>query len=79
MECALMTMEAANVFGMRLQMIAKNDGPGRLESELMVSEKFEAFAQAGAGFMAGVSNSTVRNNLRTIFQANEVRLKALRS
>jgi hypothetical protein len=79
MECALMTMEAANVIGMRLQVIAKNDVTGRLEAELMLSEKVEAFAQAGADLIAGASNSTVRNNLRTIIQANEVRLKALRS
>ena len=77
-ECSLMTIEAANVIAIRVQMIAKGDAQGQRESELMVSEKFEAFAQAGADIMAGVSNSVVRNNFRAIIRANEVRLNALR-
>jgi hypothetical protein len=78
MECALMTLEATNVVAMRVQMIAKGDLAGQREAELMVSEKIEAFAQAGTDILAGVSNAVVLNNFRAVIQANELRLSALR-
>jgi hypothetical protein len=77
-ECALMTIEAANVIAMRMPMIAKGDTRGQVEAELMIAEKFEAFAQAGADIMAGISSSIICENFRTVIQANEVRLNALR-
>jgi hypothetical protein len=42
----------------------------------MVSEKVEAFMQAGADVMAGVSISIVHDSFRAAIQANEARLKA---
>jgi inosine-uridine nucleoside N-ribohydrolase len=77
-ECALMTLEASNVIAMRFQMIAKGDSQGQREAELMVSEKLKAFAQAQTDMMSGVSNLVIRDNLRTIIRANEIRLNALR-
>jgi hypothetical protein len=44
----------------------------------MISEKLEAFVQASADVMAGVSASVIRENYRVVIQANEARLKALR-
>lgn len=40
-ECALMTIEAANVIAMRMPMIAKGDTRGQVEAELMIADKFE--------------------------------------
>ena len=57
-ECALMTLEASNVIAMRLRMIAKGDAQGQHESELMLSEKIKAFAQARHDMMTGVSISS---------------------
>jgi hypothetical protein len=57
LEFALITIEAANVIAMRMPMIAKGNAQGQIEAELMVAEKFEAFAQAGADMMADVPGS----------------------
>ena len=77
-ERALLSLEASNVIGMRLQMLAKGDAQALHELVLMISEKLEAFVQAGTDVMAGVSASVIRDNYRVVFQANEARLKALR-
>ena len=77
-ESALMTIEASNVISMRLQMFCKGDAQALRESELMLSEKVEAFARAGSDIMAGASNSMIRDNFRTAIRANEARLIALR-
>jgi hypothetical protein len=78
-ESALMTLEATNVIMMRLQMISKGNEKGQREAELMVTEKVEAFAKARSDFLDGVSNAVIRANLRSIVQANELRLSALQS
>jgi aldehyde:ferredoxin oxidoreductase len=54
-EAGLITIEANNVIAMRLQMITKGDIQARHESELIESEKLEAFVRAGANIMAGVT------------------------
>jgi len=77
-EATLTTLEASNVIAMRLRMIAKGDAAGRRESELMISEKLDAFAKAGRDMAAGVSNAAIRQNFRTLIQANEARLGAIR-
>jgi 2-iminoacetate synthase ThiH len=73
-----MTLEAANVISMRLQMFCEGDVQLLRECELMLSEKFEAFARAGLDAMTGASAKLIRDNIRAAIQANEVRLKALR-
>jgi hypothetical protein len=75
-ECALLSLEASNVIGMRLEMLAKGDNRAFQEAELMVSEKLEALTQASADLIAGVSSSVIRANYRAVIQANEVRLRA---
>jgi hypothetical protein len=77
-DTALMTVEASNVIAMRLQMIAKGDAAGQRESELMILEKMEAFAQAGLDVAAGTSSSVIQNNFRALIRANEARLRAVR-
>ena len=77
-ENTLMTLEAANVISMRLHMFCQGDGKALRESELMLSEKLEAFAHAGLDAMSGASSNVIRDNFRAAIQANEVRLKALR-
>ena len=77
-ENTLMTLEAANVISMRLQMFCQGDAQALRESELMLSEKLETFARAGLDAMSGASNKVIRDNFRAAIQANEVRLKALR-
>jgi hypothetical protein len=74
-ECALLSLEASNVIGMRLEMLAKGDNRAFQEAELMVSEKLEALTQASADLIAGVSSSVIRANYRAVIQANEVRLR----
>jgi hypothetical protein len=71
------TVEASNVIAMRLQIISKGNTQGQRESELMLSEKVKAFAQAQTDMMAGVSSSIIRNNIRAVIRANEERLKGL--
>jgi hypothetical protein len=77
-ENTLMTLEASNVISMRLQMFCKGDAQALRESELMVSEKMNAFTRAGFDIMAGASNAMIRNNFRAAIQANEARLSRLR-
>jgi hypothetical protein len=77
-ENSLMALEASNVIAMRLQMICKGDAQALRESELMLSEKIDAFMRAGFDIAAGASNTMIRKNFRTAIQANEARLSALR-
>lgn len=77
-ETTLMTIEAINVIAMRMQMMAKGDAKALRESEVMLSEKLEAFAKAGADIIAGASNTVIRDNFRALIRANEARLNALR-
>jgi hypothetical protein len=77
-ENSLMALEASNVIAMRLQMFCKGDAEGLRESKLMVSEKIDAFTQAGFDIAAGASNTLIRKNFRAAIQANEARLRALR-
>ena len=76
-ENTLMTLEAANVIFMRLQMFCLGDARALRETELMLSEKLETFVQAGLDAMSGTSSKVIRDNFRVAIQANEVRLKAL--
>ncbi len=77
-ESALMTIEAGNVIVLRLQTICKGDKQAQREAELMIWEKLEAFGQAGIDAMTGVTNATIRDNLRVAVRANESRLIAMR-
>jgi hypothetical protein len=79
-EATLMTIEASNVIAMRLQMIGRGDGGGLQWSEGDGVGKATRFLRRrGADIVAGVSNSIIRKNFRTVTRANEVRLNALRS
>jgi hypothetical protein len=77
-ENSLMALEASNVIAMRLQMFCKGDAQALRESELMLSEKIDAFTRAGFDIAAGASNTMIRKNFRAAIQANEARLRALR-
>jgi hypothetical protein len=77
-ESAMMTLEATNVIAMRLQMFCKGDAQALRESELMVSEKLDAFTRAGFDILTDASNDMIRENFRTAIQANEARLSAMR-
>jgi hypothetical protein len=57
-ESAMMTLEATNVIAMRLQMFCKGDAQALRESELMVSEKLDAFTRAGFDIL---TNATKRD------------------
>jgi hypothetical protein len=77
-ETALMTIEAGNVIALRLQMICRGDLAAAREAELMVSEKLTAFTQAGTDVLSGISTDVIRNNMRSVIRANEMRLLGLR-
>jgi hypothetical protein len=77
-ENSLMALEASNVIAMRLQMFCKGDAQALRESELMLSEKIDAFTRAGFDIAARASNTMIRKNFRAAIQANEARLSALR-
>jgi 2-iminoacetate synthase ThiH len=78
METAIMIIEAGNVISLRLQMLSRGDLAAAREAELMVSEKLTAFAQAGTDVMSGISTDVIRNNVRAVIRANEMRLLGLR-
>jgi hypothetical protein len=75
-ENSLMALEASNVIAMRLQMFCKGDVQALRESELILSEKIDAFYASWFCIAAGGSNTMM--NFRTAIQANEARLSALR-
>ena len=77
-ENSLMALEASNVIAMRLQMFCKGDAQALRESELMLSEKIDAFTQAGFDMAAGASTTLICKNFRAAIQANEARLRTLR-
>ena len=77
-ESALMAIEAGNVIALRLQMMVKGDAAAQLETELMISEKMEAFTQAARDMATGAPSAVIQNNFRTLIRANEARLSALR-
>jgi hypothetical protein len=76
-ETALISMEAANVISMRMQILSKGNAEAGREVQLMVAEKIAVFTQAAADIMFGASDAMIRNNLRSAIQANQARLSAL--
>ena len=76
-EYALVTLEATRVINMRLQTNEGGDH-GPQAAGLIISEKIRESAQAQADALNDMSDAVICANLRSIIQANEIGLAALR-
>jgi len=75
----LAMLEANHVVGLRIMKLIRGGRGARREAELMISEKIDAAAKAGASLMAGASGDVIVRPYRKRVASNAKRLSKART
>jgi hypothetical protein len=76
---AKLAVEANHVVGLRMMKLMRGGRGARREAKLMISEKIDAAAKAGASLMAGASGDEIVRQYRKRVAANAKRLSNART
>ena len=76
---AILAVEANHVVGLRMMKLMRGGSGARREAKLMISEKIDAAAKAGASLMAGASGDEIVRQYRKRVAANAKRLSNART
>jgi hypothetical protein len=76
---AILAVEANHVVGLRMMKLMRGGRGARREAKLMISEKIDAAAKAGASLMAGASGDEIVRQYRKRVAANAKRLSNART
>ena len=76
---AILAVEANHVVGVRMMKLMRGGRGARREAKLMISEKIDAAAKAGASLMAGASGDEIVRQYRKRVAANAKRLSNART
>ena len=76
---AILAVEANHVVGLRMMKLMRGGRGARREAKLMISEKIDAAAKAGASLMAGASGDEIVRQYRKRVAANAKRLRKART
>ena len=76
---AILAVEANHVVGLRMMKLMRGGRGARREAKLMISEKIDAAAKAGASLMAGASGDEIVRQYRKRVAANAKRLSSART
>ena len=76
---AMLAVEANHVIGLRIMKLMRGGRGARREAKLMISEKIDAAAKAGASLMAGASGDEIVRQYRKRVAANAKRLSNART
>ena len=76
---AILAAEANHVVGLRMMKLMRGGRGARREAKLMISEKIDAAAKAGASLMAGASGDEIVRQYRKRVAANAKRLSNART
>ena len=76
---AILAVEANHVVGLRTMKLMRGGRGARREAKLMISEKIDAAAKAGASLMAGASGDEIVRQYRKRVAANAKRLSNART
>ena len=76
---AILAAEANHVVGLRMMKLKRGGRGARREAKLMISEKIDAAAKAGASLMAGASGDEIVRQYRKRVAANAKRLSNART
>ena len=76
---AILAVEANHVVGLRMMKLMRGGRGARREAKLMISEKIDAAAKAGASLMAGASGDEIVRQYRKRVAANAKRLSNARA
>ena len=76
---AILAVKANHVVGLRMMKLMRGGRGARREAKLMISEKIDAAAKAGASFMAGASGDEIVRQYRKRVAANAKRLGKART
>jgi len=76
---AMLAVEANHVVGLRMMKLMRGGKGARREAALMISEKIDAAAKAGASLMAGASGDEIVRQYRKRVATNAKRLGKVRT
>ena len=76
---AMLAVESNHVVGLRIMKLMRGGRGARREAELMISEKINAAAKAGASLIAGASGDEIVRQYRKRVAANAKRLGKART
>ena len=76
---AMLAVESNRVVGLRMMKLMRGGGGARREAKLMISEKIDAAAKAGASLIAGASAAEIVRQYRRRVVANAKRLGKART